>query len=201
VVGLARGGVEVAAEVAEVLGLPLDALAVRKVGHPSQPEYGIGAVTPDGTVFVRAHDGLTDEELERAVDATREKADELDRRLHGVRSALSVRDETVILVDDGLATGATMTVAVRWAKGAGATRVVVAVPVAPPESVAGLGVEADDFVCLAEPPFLAAVGFWYLDFAQVSDERVADLLERADERLRPPRPDGAGNAHAAQRPS
>jgi putative phosphoribosyl transferase len=183
VVGLARGGVEVAAKVAEALGAPLDALAVRKVGHPWQPEYAIGAVTPDGTVYVRGHDGLTDEQVDAAVEHGQAAARELDARIHAERLALSLAGETVILVDDGLATGATMRVSVLWARKAEAARVLVAVPVAAPDSVVAIANDADGVFCLLRPDFLAAVGFWYDDFGQVSDERVAALLESARVRL------------------
>jgi putative phosphoribosyl transferase len=183
VVGLARGGVEVAAKVAEALGAPLDAVAVRKVGHPWQREYAIGAVTPNGTLYVRAHDGLTDEQIHAAVEDARTEAVELDRRIHADSPALPLKGETVILVDDGLATGATMTVSVLWAKKAGAGRVLVAVPVAAPDSLAAIANTADGVFCLLRPEFLAAVGFWYDDFGQVSDRRVTELLESARLRL------------------
>jgi predicted phosphoribosyltransferase len=179
VIGLARGGVEVAAAVAAVLGLPLDVLAVRKIGYPQEPEYGIGAVTPDGTVFLRARDGLTDEAVERAIAATVAEAGRLDRRLHGERPAVALRGRTAILVDDGLATGGTMTAAVRWARAAGAEHVIVAVPVAAAASVAEFAPAVDDFVTVVQPDYVAAVGYWYVDFDQVSNERVVALLDRA----------------------
>jgi putative phosphoribosyl transferase len=135
VVGLARGGVVVAAEVARVLEAPLDVVAVRKVGHPWQPEYGIGAVTPGDGVYVRGPDGLTEEQLAAAVEQAKAKAALLDRRLHAEEGPLALEGKTVLVVDDGLATGATMIAALRWAKGAGAARVVAAVPVAAAESL------------------------------------------------------------------
>jgi putative phosphoribosyl transferase len=182
VVGLARGGVEVAAEVAEALGLPLDAVAVRKVGHPWQPEYALGAVTPDGTAYVRAHDGLTSEQVEQAVGEARSAAELLDRRIHADAPAIALAGETVILVDDGLATGASMTAAARWAAEADAARVVVAVPVGAPESLAAIAHVADGVFCLFRPRYLAAVGLWYDDFGQVSDARVVELLAAARRR-------------------
>ncbi len=181
VVGLARGGVEVAAEVARALRLPLDALAVRKVGHPLEPEYAIGAVTPGSGVYVRAHDGLTDDDVQSAVAAAQARADSLDRRLHARRAPVSLTDKTCLLVDDGLATGATMIAAIRWAKGEGARGVVVAVPVGAPETVARLGEEADRVLCLEEPEYLGAVGMWYRNFLPVEDERVLELLDEAGE--------------------
>jgi putative phosphoribosyl transferase len=151
VVGLARGGVVPAAEIARRLGAPLDVLAVRKVGHPDQPEYAIGAVTPGGGRYLRSTAGLADELVDAVV-------------------------RTVVLADDGLATGATMHAAVRWAREAGAARVVVAIPVGPDETVAALEEEADAVVCLERPLFFGAVGFWYEHFGQVTSEEVVSLL-------------------------
>ena len=187
VVGLARGGVEVAAEVAQELRLPLDALAVRKVGHPWEPEYAIGAVAPGGVAYVRGHDGLTDEQVDAAVATAQEKADALDARIHATYPPLELADRTCVLVDDGLATGATMTAAVRWARRSGARRVVVAVPVGAAETVAALGREADEVVCLAAPAWFGAVGLWYRDFSQVPDEAVLALLESSRRTLLPRR--------------
>ena len=185
VVGLARGGVEVAAEVAERLAAPLDALAVRKVGHPWQPEYGIGAVAPGGISYLRSSDGLTEAEVAQAVRSASEKADVLDARLHDRRSQLPLAAATCVLVDDGLATGGTMVAAARWARARGSTRVVVAVPVGAAATVRALEAspDVDTVVCPAAPPDFGAVGFWYRDFTQVPDERVVALLEEAHERL------------------
>lgn len=179
VIGLARGGVEVAAEVAQALGVPLDALAVRKVRHPWQPEYAIGAVTPGGGVYVRGHDGLTEEEVQAAVTAAQEQARELDLQIHADQPARDPGGKTVVLVDDGLATGSTMMAAVRWARAAGAGRVLVAVPVGASETVRTVEREVDEVVCLEQPALFGAVGIWYESFPQVSDERVRTLLERA----------------------
>lgn len=176
-VGLARGGVEVAAEVARARRLPLDALAVRKVGHPDEPEYAIGAVTPGGGVYIRSRDSLTDAEVNAAVAAARARAEALDRRLHARRSPLDVAGKACLLLDDGLATGATMFAAIRWARTNGAGRVVVAVPVAAPNTIARLEQEADEVICLEAPGFLGAVGMWYDDFLPVEDERVLELLD------------------------
>lgn len=178
VIGLARGGVEVAAEVARVLRRPLDALAVRKVGHPLEPEYAIGAVTPgeDGR-WIRARDGLTDEQIEVAVDRAKRTAEELDRRLHARHAPLSPAGRRVLLVDDGLATGATMHASVQWARRAGAERIVVAVPVAARETVRRIEGEADEVVTLARPDPFWAVGAWFRRFDQVTDDRVLALLD------------------------
>lgn len=182
VVGLARGGVVVAAEVATALDLPLDALAVRKVGHPLQPEYALGAVTPGGGVHVRATDGLAPRQVEGAVAAALARADELDRRLHARNPALGVAARTCLLVDDGLATGATMEAAIRWARAQGARRVVVAVPVGAPETVERLRGDADSVVCPEQPASFGAVGLWYREFSPVEDGEVIALLDRAARR-------------------
>jgi putative phosphoribosyl transferase len=185
VVGLARGGVEVAAEVAQALAAPLDVVAVRKIGHPFQPEYAIGAVTPGDGVYVRGPNGLTDEQLTAVVDETKVKAVALDQRLHADHPALDVADKTVLVVDDGLATGATMIAALRWAKTAGATRVVAAVPVGASATLELVRPEADDVVCLHPLWPFFAVSVWYDAFAPVEDDTVIGLL-------------GASRIHAGQ---
>ncbi len=182
VVGLARGGVQVASEVARALGAPLDALAVRKVGHPLQPEYAVGAVAPGVTAYVRAHDGLTDAEIAAAVSVARKAADDLDRRLHRQQASVPVAGKTTLLVDDGLATGATMIAAARWAYAAGARRVVAAVPVGAAQTVARLRREVDEVVCVRESESFGAVGLWYVVFDQVGDDEVIQLLAEAASR-------------------
>jgi predicted phosphoribosyltransferase len=178
IVGLARGGVEVAAEVAGRLDAPLDVVAVRKIGHPRRPEYGLGAVTPgqDG-VYVRAHNGLTDQDLAAAVEQARSKAAALDARLHAEHGPLDLGGKTVISVDDGLATGGTMIAALRWARARGAARVVAAVPVAAEDSLALVRAEADRTVCLHALRTLLAVGVWYARFPQVDDTEVVRLVD------------------------
>ena len=184
VVGLARGGVVVAAQVAAELGLPLDVVAVRKIRHPWQPEYAIGAVTPGDGVYVRASDGLTPAELQHAVDAARVRAAKLDARLHRDFNPIGLRDKTCILVDDGLATGATMIAAVRWARTRAAARIVAAVPVGASSSVSLLEDEADAVVCPNALHEFGAVGLWYDRFEPIEDTEVEQLL--ADSVRRPP---------------
>jgi putative phosphoribosyl transferase len=179
VVGLARGGMEVAAEVARALDAPLDALAVRKVGHPWEPEYGIGAVAPGGISYVRTHNGLSDDEVESAVRAAAANAATLDEQLHERRPPVPLAGATCVLVDDGLATGGTMVAAIRWARARHAERIVVAVPVGAARTVATLEHDDDDVdavVSLLTPQEFGAVGAWYGDFHQVEDEAVAALL-------------------------
>lgn len=183
VLGLPRGGVPVAYEVACALDLPLDVLVVRKLGLPQQPELAMGAIASGGALVVNdevvRYLGGRGEAFE-AVRA-REQA-ELERRerdYRGARPPLEMADRTAILVDDGLATGATMEAAVRALNSLGARRVIVAVPVASVEARERIEALADEVVCLAAPPFFSAVGQWYADFGQTEDAEVRELLARA----------------------
>jgi putative phosphoribosyl transferase len=183
VLALPRGGVPVAGEVAAALGAPLDVLIVRKLGVPWQEELAMGAVASGGARVLNedviAGGGIRPEQIEQA---TREQQREIERReraYRGDRARPDPKGRRVILVDDGIATGATMRVAVQALRGLGAAAIVVAVPVAPPETVARLRAEADEVVCLAMPEPFYAVGSWYADFRQVSDDEVRRLLEAA----------------------
>jgi putative phosphoribosyl transferase len=193
VLGLPRGGVPVAAEVAGALSAPLDVVLVRKLGVPSQPELAVGAIGEDGVRVVnqevRRAARVSDDELE-AVEA-RERL-ELDRRarlLRAGRPAVPLRGRTVVIVDDGIATGSTMRAACAIARVHGAVRVVVAVPVAPAASVAHLSDVADEIVCVRMPEPFFAIGQWYGDFTQTSEEEVVKLLARGTV---PAGPEGCG---------
>ncbi len=186
VLGLPRGGVPVALEVARALQAPLDVLVVRKVGMPGQPELAIGAVAPGDVTVREAGAGARYAGLEVPFErlAAAERA-ELARRERAYRAGappLDARGKTVVLVDDGLATGATMIAAILAARRAGADRVVVAAPVASPAAAARIAGEADDVVILQAPPALFAVGEWYERFEQLDDEDVRAALERARDR-------------------
>ncbi|MYQ45089.1 phosphoribosyltransferase [Streptomyces sp. SID4985] len=181
VLALPRGGVPVAAEVARALGAPLDILVARKIGVPGHPETGIGAIVGDGPpLFDRralAMLGLSEEDL--APDVTRERT-ELHRREHlyrGDRPAPGLSGRTVILVDDGLATGATARAALHHLRTHSPAHLILAVPVGAPSAVTDLRQTADDVICLHQPPAFQAVGQWYDDFDQVSDEEVLRALE------------------------
>jgi len=182
VLGLPRGGVPVAAQVAARLGAPVDVVLVRKVGAPGHPELAVGAVG-EGGVTVRSDQLLRELDLTWADVAHTAAAerDEILRRARSLRGgdpAPDITGRTVILVDDGVATGATVAAAVRVVRGRGAGRVVVAAPVAPADVVARLRLIADEVVCPMTPRHFHAVGHWYEDFAQVEDAEVRAILGR-----------------------
>ncbi|MBL7499585.1 phosphoribosyltransferase [Frankia sp. CNm7] len=180
VLGLPRGGVPVAAEIARRLNAPLDAFAVRKLGAPGQPEFALGAIATGGTRVVNAATvlrlGLADAEVEAIAER---EATELARRERAYRDGRpppAITGRTVVLVDDGLATGATMVAAARAARREAPARLVAAVPVASPEGADMVRAEVDEFVCPLTPEHFAAVGQFYDNFAATSDDEVHDLL-------------------------
>jgi putative phosphoribosyl transferase len=183
VLALPRGGVPVGAEVAHALGVPLDLMLVRKLGVPGHEELAMGAIASGG-IRVLNEDVVGALEFDEAAIRAAERGErqELERRdeayRHG-RPPVALADRTVILVDDGLATGATMRAAVAALKRQQAERIVVAVPVAPPQTCEVLRGEADEVVCLAAPDPFMAIGVWYEDFPQLTDEEVRELLEGA----------------------
>jgi putative phosphoribosyl transferase len=180
VVGLPRGGVPVAAEIAAALDVQLDVVLVRKIGAPQREELAVGAVGEDGVTVrndvVLRELGLRWEDLAPQVE--RERA-EIRRRARTLRPGLrpDLDGRTVVLVDDGIATGATVVAALRVLRDLGAAHIVLAVPVAAPDSLRALAPLADEVVCPCTPADFSAVGQWYDDFTQVPDERVRELLE------------------------
>jgi predicted phosphoribosyltransferase len=182
VLALPRGGVVVAAEIALALEAPFDLLLVRKLGVPSQRELAMGAVA-DGGALVRNEDVLAATGVTAAEFAEVERRErvELERRRRtylGDRPPVALAGRTVVLVDDGVATGATTRVALRAVRARGAARLVLAVPVAPADTLADLRPEADEIVCLERHVDFAAIGEFYRDFQQVGDEEVVRILER-----------------------
>jgi predicted phosphoribosyltransferase len=178
VLGLVRGGVPVAARVAAALRAPLDVLVVRKLGVPWAPEVAFGALGPGGVVVHNRDVEARLRDADMAAVAARE-SDELARReraYRGDRAALELAGRTVIVVDDGLATGATARAAVAVVRRLGAARVVVAVPVGSPDALALLAAEADEVVCPLAPATFGAVSRYYSTFGQTSDAEVVSLL-------------------------
>jgi putative phosphoribosyl transferase len=181
VLGVARGGLPVAVEVASALGAELDVAVARKLGAPGNPEFAIGAIAAGGEPIlservIQAY-RIPSEYIDEVV--ARERS-EIERRSAAYRSgsvARSLEDRIVIVVDDGVATGSTLIAVLRWVRSAGARRVVCAVPVGPPDTIRLLEDEADEVVCPLQPRSFMAVGGWYDDFRQLSDEEVVALLE------------------------
>ncbi|MBL1098773.1 phosphoribosyltransferase [Streptomyces sp. 205] len=183
VLGLPRGGVPVAFEVAQALGAPLDVIIVRKLGVPYHRELGFGAIGEGGVRVV--HQAIIrmsrvgEEDIQEVERTEQAELVRQARRFRRGRPRMAVEGRTVIIVDDGIATGATARAACRVARAQGAARVVLAVPVAPPDAVASLREDADEVVCLSTPPEFSAVGEWYQDFSQTGDAEVVELLSHS----------------------
>jgi putative phosphoribosyl transferase len=198
ILGLPRGGVPVAYEIAKRLGAPLDVLLVRKLGVPWQPELAFGAVsTGDVVVYNDAVLRLVDlspQEIEEVVERERGELARRERLYRGDLAPVDVTGKTAVIVDDGIATGSTVRAALAALGERGASRRIVASPVAPPETVELLLHEADDVICIETPPDLMAIGLWYQDFAPVPDGEVmrllADAAEDRDGEALPTTPEG-----------
>lgn len=183
VLALPRGGVVTAYEVAHTLSLPLDIIAVRKIGHPNSPEFAIGAVDDQGTCIVDEVGAAAVNPTWFKTESTRQRK-EAERRstiYRQGRKPLNIDGKIVIIVDDGIATGLTIRLAVRVAKRQKPEKIIIAVPVAPPESVRALKEEGADEIIVLEPPeeFMGAVGAHYSEFDQIEDKEVIRLLESA----------------------
>lgn len=190
ILGLPRGGVPVAFEIARRLSAPLDVLIVRKVGAPSNPEYGLGAVVEGGSRYldeprIRAA-GLTVRALGPTIAREIDEVDRRAREYRKGRAPLEVKNRTVIIVDDGVATGGTVIAAARAVRARSPLRVVLALGVAPSDTVESLRAEVDDVVVLLVPDLFFAVGEWYRRFTQVSDDEVRELLEASRKPATPP---------------
>ncbi|VVP66405.1 hypothetical protein PS918_00368 [Pseudomonas fluorescens] len=186
VLALPRGGVPVAYEVARALEVRLDLMLVRKLGVPSHQEFAMGAIASGGIQILNVQ-ALRAHPIDKAAfDAVvAREAQELKRReqvYRGSRAPLQLKDQVVILIDDGLATGASMMAAIQAVRGHAPARIVVAVPVAPIETAEALRSEVDELICPLIPDWMMSIGYWYMDFSQTSDREVMDLLRRAWER-------------------
>jgi len=182
VLALPRGGVPVAFEVARALGLPLDVIVVRKLGVPWQPELAMGAIASGGVRVLDQQlirmEGISQEDIEAIATREEQEAERREQLYRAGRPSLELLNRTVILVDDGLATGSTMLAAVKCVKSLEPSSVIVAVPVASRQAREHLRHEADECVSLAIPDAFGAVGEWYQDFRQTSDAEVRELLSR-----------------------
>jgi putative phosphoribosyl transferase len=187
VLGVPRGGVPVAYEVARALHAPLDVFIVRKLGFPGHEELAMGAIATGGVRVlnneVMSYVDLPDEVIEAVVNREQEELERRERLYRGDRPLPDVPGRTVILVDDGLATGSTMRAAALALRQMGPQKIVVAVPVAAPETCDDFRDEVDEVVCALTPEPFMAVGVWYSDFSQTSDDEVRELLERAAQQL------------------
>jgi len=183
VLGLPRGGVVTAFEIARALRAPLDVLVARKVGALEQPEFGVGAIAPGGIRIIDRASvrlaGMTDADLETVIERERAELVRRESRYRSGRSPLGVRGRTVILVDDGVATGVTARAAIAALRKLGARRIVLAVGVCAAGSAMELRREVDDLVCALEPADMAAVGLYFDEFDPVSDDEVVALLAAA----------------------
>ncbi|MFC7224506.1 phosphoribosyltransferase [Halalkalicoccus sp. GCM10025322] len=184
VLAIPRGGLPVARVVADALDLPLDVVVARKLGAPTNPELAIGAVAADGSLWL--NDALIDrlgvdgDYVDRTADREAENARRKRERYRGTPDPAPTEGGTVLVVDDGIATGATTIACVRQARAAGADRVIVAVPVAPPDVIERLREEADDVIAVITPSSFGAVGRFYESFEQVSDEEAMDYLDEGE---------------------
>ena len=180
---LPRGGIPVAYEIGKAIGAPIDVFVVRKLGVPGQEELAMGAIAT-GDIRIINYEvvnqlGITQEAIDAVTDQQREELRRREQLYRGGRTQREVRGQSVILVDDGIATGSTMRAAIAALRQLGPARIVVAVPVAAPETCQQIGGEVDEIICAATPEPLFSIGQWYKRFEQTTDDEVRDLLGRA----------------------
>lgn len=184
VLALPRGGAVTGFEIARAIGAPLDVLIVRKIGFPGQPELAIGAISETGTVVLNQqiiyYSGVPEKYIEDEISAQKEEIVRRIRLYRGGKPFEKLEGKTIILVDDGVATGATMKAAIATLKEEKIRRLIVAIPVSPLETADELRAMADEFVCLYTPSDFMAVGNYYRDFTQVTDEKVAEILKESE---------------------
>lgn len=201
VLGIPRGGVPVAFEIAKSLDAPLDVFLSRKLGVPGQEELAFGAVATGG---VRVLDreiidavGLREKEIEQITEKVKKELERRERVYRGARLPLNLAGRTVLLIDDGIATGSSMRAAIRALRELKPASIVVAVPVAPLSTCNRLRMEVDELVCVHTPELFYAIGQFYEDFSQVTDEEVRDLLQRAAQPLQKAAPEPKGSAEGS----
>jgi putative phosphoribosyl transferase len=172
-----RGGVPVAFEVSKKLGLPLDVIIVKKIGHPNNPEYAVGAASVN-SAYINPQNirGVTESYLEEEKNKKQLEAKKIYNELRGEKNPIDLKGKIAIIVDDGVATGSTIKMAITVAKNLGAKRVVVAVPVGSPSAISMLRNEADEVICPLQPTMFHAIGQFYEDFSQVPTEKAKEML-------------------------
>lgn len=172
-----RGGVPVAFEVSKKLGLPLDVIIVKKIGHPNNPEYAVGAASVN-SAYINPQNirGVTESYLEEEKNKKQLEAKKIYNELRGEKNPIDLNGKITIIVDDGVATGSTIKMAITVAKNLGAKRVVVAVPVGSPSAISMLRNEADEVICPLQPTMFHAIGQFYEDFSQVPTEKAKEML-------------------------
>jgi putative phosphoribosyl transferase len=180
ILAIPRGALVIGEILHKELGAPLDIIVTKKIPHPMSAEYAIGAVGPGGEFFVdyEAAGGTSDAYIEEQRTRLEKIVEEKYERYRGKRPKPAIKGKIVILIDDGIATGSTMLAAIHVVRKMGAAKIVVAVPVAPPDSVAKVAIEADEVVCLMQPVPFFAIGAFYDDFRQVEDEEAIAILQR-----------------------
>ncbi len=188
ILALPRGGVPVAVEVANVLNIPMDILVVRKIGHPYQPEYGIGAITEEGYYWtdpgaIRVSD-IQPQQIQQVVEKETLEVTRRIKKYRDDRPLPALDGKTIILVDDGLATGVTARVAAQYVRSKGAQQIILAVPIAPDATVQSHPPEFDDIVCFQQSSTLLAVSQFYIDFTQVTDQEVLDIMKARNTKMR-----------------
>jgi predicted phosphoribosyltransferase len=188
ILALPRGGVVVGYEIARALQAPLDVIVARKLGAPGHEELGIGAIAPGGVRVLDEQSiewlGISESRLRQVIDRETEEMNRRLRLYRGDRPLPDLQNKTVILVDDGLATGVTARAAVASIRQQNPRRLIAAMPVCAPESAERLRMEVDDLVCASIPPYFRAVGLWYRNFNQTADEEVIALLRRAEQDIK-----------------
>lgn len=187
ILALPRGGVPIAYEIAKKLHLPLDICLVRKLGVPKQQELAMGAIATGNIVKINRDivewSNVSRDAIEQTIEREKEELERRDRTYRGERPLPQIRDRSIIIVDDGIATGATIRAAIATLRQQQPKEIIIAVPVASPAVCRSLAAEADKIICLIQPESLQSISLWYEDFSQTSDEEVRDLLAKAKSEL------------------